>query len=236
MLKISKDIITYQKQLKGDTVEDELEIFHFNERYDKLELLDLKCPICGKKHMAELSYVNVSCKSCGNRFMTDFSQGIYTKKARELDSWKANKNGFKIRATEPFEEDLIYFKDNHIKMKCWDITDDGETVEEHKRCKECGVCLNCFTCKSCGKTFEKIDNRRRVKCPHCKSHNFTKTYFKKVSAERTCPECSSHKIMMTRTESKTKCHLCGSKNLSEPIRERVFWLTIMRKKGYWKDE
>lgn len=223
----------------SESKDEELEVFYFSERTDKLQAEHCSCPVCGVKYMMHVPYVNASCKKCGTRYQTDFQQDMYTKKARELNSWLAHKNEFKIKADEIYEKDVIHFRQHHIDMKCWDLSVISESKEAHYRCHSCGVCLHCFTCKSCGKTFEKDPNRRKVKCPHCSSGNFLPTYFKAVKTDdknkllKKCPVCHSERVVMTRTEQKTKCHLCGGKDLSDAITERKFWLTISRKKGYY---
>ena len=89
-------------------------------------------------------------------------------------------------------------------------------------------------------TFEPNPNRRKQVCPKCKSSSFTKTYFKKVLSSkenreiRLCPHCKSDRIKMTRTENKTKCHLCGGA-LTEPSSIIVYEFTVMRKKAYRRE-
>lgn len=218
--------------------EDNLPIFNLDEKTDKLSAEDLQCPCCGVLYMMHIPYVHASCKKCGTRYQTDFRQDILTKKASELLSWMAYKNAFKVRAVEKYERSITTIHHWLVLMNNVDVSDVTETTEQHKRCRSCGICQNCFTCKSCGKSFEKDENRRRVHCPFCKSTNFLPTYFKQVAVSKGnkninhCPLCNSNKVVMTRTDGKTKCHLCDSKDLSEPIKTRVFWMTFERKGAY----
>lgn len=222
----------------NENTPEEVPTIEFDDKHDKIPCEKIKCPHCSDRYMIRVPYVHASCSKCGTRFITDFNMGIYNKWAKAIDDLLGWRKGVKIRAHEPYHAEFTHLIINHQRQKCWDVSDIEEEVEEHKRCKKCGVCLNCFTCKSCGKTFEKDSRMRRQQCPHCRSPDFVQTYFKEAEEDKNnkmikrCPCCKADKIVMTRTQTKTKCHLCGSKELSEPIVNRILSATIMKKKAY----
>ena len=208
---------------------------------DKTDLLAVRteCPRCGDKYLYGVPYVSVPCKKCGILYKTDFKQDIYTKKARQLEDKKSEGDGIIIKATAPYKQQLIHIMYNHLEQKCWNVSEIKNSTESYKRCLNCGICMDCFTCKECGNQFEKDKKRRKQECPNCKSSDFTKTYFKKAKVKenkvtRICPECDSENIRLTRTTNKSKCHLCGCKNLSESKTDVMYELTIKRKKAYRK--
>lgn len=208
---------------------------------DKSDLLAVKteCPRCGDKYLYGIPYVTVPCHKCGISYKTDFKQDIYTKKARRIEDKKVEGDGIILKATEQYKPQLIHMRYNHIEQNCWDVSEIKKTEETYKRCLDCGMCMDCYTCKECGTPFERNKNRRKQECPNCKKSNFTKTYFKKAKIKknqvtRVCPNCDSENIRLTRTSNKTKCHLCGGKNLSEAKVDILYTLIIKRKKAYRK--
>ena len=220
-------------------MEDEkVATLELNEKTDLLAT-EVKCPTCGagKEYMTGVPYVNVSCRKCNTKYRTDFKQDIYTKKARQLNGKISWKDKLIIRASEKYEKEINHIRADFIRMKCWDVSELRREEEEYRYC-QCGVCLSCLTCKKCGKTFERDPNKRKYTCPHCRSTSFVKTYFKEVfSSEenpyiRLCPHCNSDRIRLTRSKYKSKCHICGSKKLSDTKINIVFILEINRKVGY----
>ena len=164
--------------------EDDLPTLYLNEKFDNLQADNLKCPVCGDKYMKHVPYVSVGCQKCGTKFTTDFSQDIYTKKARNINSVLAYYNGLIIKASEKFEGDVTHIKEHFTRFNNWDVGEIEHENEEHRRCSSCGMCKQCFTCKSCGKQFGRDENRRRQKCPHCNSKIFYKprTHVVKIKA------------------------------------------------------
>lgn len=206
-----------------------------NESTDKIGV-DVKCPECGNKYLYHVAYVNVSCGKCLTKYKSAFKQDIYRKKARDINAALAYNNGVNIKATGIDYESSIITIEKHFKLhKCWNVYPIDHTVETHKRCNKCGICHSCFTCKDCEKSFPKNPNKKTQACPHCHSKNVNWTYIKDIirnGNQRLCPNCKSGNIVMTRTKNKTKCHICGKKDLSEPVEEQVFILTIEKKLGY----
>lgn len=220
--------------------EEEPEILELNRRSDLLAV-DCRCTVCGDRYVHGVPYVNVPCGKCGNTFRTDFEQDIYTKKARQLLSKLSFRNSLIIKAEEKYESSLIHMRQHFIEQHCWDISEIKRIVEEYKRCLQCGVCFNCYTCKNCGKAFEKDKNKRKQICPHCRNDNFVKTYFKEVMVSdknkdiKLCPYCKSDNIKMSRTVNKSKCHICGSRKLTDKKVNTIFEFRIDRKKAYRRE-
>jgi len=210
----------------------------FNENMDKLIAEELSCPKCRIKYAKRLPYVNVACNNCGLTYTTDFKQRIFTKKASDILKANAWCNTIHYEVSEKFEADLLYVKDLHEMMKSYKIGEIKRKTEEYRRCKKCATCLNCFTCKKCGKTFEKDLNRKKQVCPHCNGKSYVNTYVKEIICSekneniKLCSHCNSDKIVLTRSKTKSKCHICGSKKLSEKRSETTLYLTIKRKGAY----
>lgn len=219
---------------------DKLDVLELNQKSD-LMAMSCKCPQCGKKYPYGVAYVKVPCTYCGITYKSDFNQDIYTKKARHLLSMLSYKNGLIIKANERYESSLTHIRQHFIEQHCWTVSDIERSNEEYKRCLSCGVCFDCFTCKDCGKAFQRDKNRRKQKCPTCKSSKFVKTYFTQVDVNpknkeiRKCPHCKSDNIRMTRTRNKTKCHNCNSRKLTDKKTNVVFQITIERKKAYRRE-
>lgn len=220
---------------------DKPAVLILDDKHDKIRVEQLRCPFCGDKFMQHHPFVQVACGKCGGKYRTDFKQDIYTKKSRELNSLLAYNNIVKIQARETFEADITQIQKHFQEMNSWDVSELKQVIDSHRRCEKCGICLNCFTCKNCGKSFEKDKNKRKQTCPHCRSHNFIKTYFTQAIAPeqdkriKLCPNCKSDNIVMTRSKFKSKCHLCNSKKLSDKIDEKWFILKISRKRAYRKE-
>jgi len=209
----------------------------FNERIDRLQA-DTQCPICGDKYSQHIPYVQLGCGKCSSTYRTDFKQRAFTKKAADIikaDSWN---NIVKYEFSEKYEEDLVYIQKLFVMKRSYRVGDIKKKIEEYRRCEKCGVCLNCLTCKKCGKTFEKDKHRKKHICPHCKGNTYTPTYIKEiiVSEEneniKLCSHCKSDRVFMTKSKTKSKCHLCGSKKLSDKKVETTLYLTIQRKRAY----
>lgn len=210
-------------------------IIELNEATDKL-CADVKCPECGNKYMYHVAYVNVSCGRCLTKYKTTFKQDIYRKKARDIIAGLAYNPGINIRAIGVDYEPAIINIEKHFKLlKSYNLSDIEHSVDSHKRCNKCGICHSCFTCKDCDKSFTKSPNKKTQVCPHCHSKNVNWTYVKEIvnnGNTKLCPNCKSGNVIMTRTKNKTKCHICATKDLSEPIEQPVFILTIEKKLGY----
>lgn len=219
---------------------NESEILELNQKSDLMAVI-CKCPSCGDKYIHGVPYVHVPCRKCGITYRTDFEQDIYTKKARQMLSKISYKNSLIIRSDEKYESSLIHIRQHFIEQHCWDVSGITRTREEYKRCTKCGICLDCYTCKNCGKSFERDKNRRKQRCPHCKSDTFIKTYFKEVMMSeknqdiKLCPHCKSDRIKMSRTRNKSKCHICSSKKLTETKINIIFEVKIERKKAYRRE-
>lgn len=218
--------------------EENLIEIELNDKTDLLEMVT-KCPRCERKDLHGIRSVEISCKKCGLLYKTDFRQDIYTKKARRIEDKKGEADGVIIKATEPYKPALIHIMYNSIEQKCWNVSEIKQSTVSYKRCLNCGICRECYTCKECGTPFKKDKKRRKQECPNCKSSSFTRTYFKKAKIEknkitRICPECDSENIRLTKTTNKSKCHLCGSKKLSEAKIDIMHELIIKRKKAYRK--
>lgn len=209
----------------------------FNEKIDNLQI-DTQCPNCGDKYSTHIPYVQIGCKKCGNTYRTDFKQRMFTKKAMDILKANAWCNTVKYKVSEKYEADLMYIKDLHEMMKTYKINNIDKKTEEYRRCSKCATCLNCFTCKKCGLTFEKDKNRKKQMCPKCQSKSYVKTYVKEIICSeenrniKLCSHCKSDKIVMTRSKTKSKCHICGSKKMSEKMSETTLYLTIKRKGAY----
>lgn len=217
--------------------QENLKLIELNEKTDLLAIRT-KCPQCGDKYLYGVPFAKVSCR-CGLTYMTDFNQDIYTKKSRYIEDKKEEMDGVIIRATESYKPELIHIRYNHLGQKCWDVSDIKQSTESYKRCLKCGTCMDCYTCKKCGTSFERNKKLRKQKCPSCNKSDFSRTHFKEAKTKdkqvtRICPECGSENIRLTRTTNKTKCHLCGSKNLSDSKIDVFYELTIKRKKAYRK--
>lgn len=208
-------------------------IILLNEKTDLISV-ECQCPVCKDKYVHGVPYVSVPCNKCGNTYSTDFKQDILTKKYRQIEQALTENNGVHIQASDRYEPFIITLQRYKQRQGCWDVSEITNKKEMFRFCKSCGVCLNCFTCE-CGKSFTKDINRKKQKCPDCKSNNFKKTFFKEAlekGRKHICPECNSERIKMTRTSRKTKCHKCSSTKLTEPKVNTVYSLTISRKKSY----
>lgn len=218
-----------------------LPVIELTEKFDRLIAEKLCCPVCGDKYATHVPYVIVPCGKCGTKYTTDFRQDIYTKKAKKILSTIAYNNGFIIYADEKYEQEITHIQKHFDYMLCYDVSEITQSYEEHRRCEQCGVCLHCLTCKECGNTYIPKPRVRRQTCPDCHSTKSTKTYFPSVHTDqhnkkiKLCPQCKSDRIIMTRSKLKSKCHMCGSKQLSDKITERMFKLTIKRKRAYRKE-
>ncbi len=218
------------------TEEDDCEVIELNQKTDLLSI-HAECPFCGAKHHG-VPYVHIPCSSCGSVYRTDFNQDIYTKKAKQIASAISYKDKIKIRAVENYENEVTTARQHFIKQGCWTVSGIVRSMEEHRKCFDCGICLNCLTCKGCGKAFTRDKNKRKQICPTCKSSQFVKTRINKILINEKnrdimlCPHCKSDNIRLTRTTNKTKCHLCGSKNLSEKKIDIIFEFTVERKEAY----
>ena len=220
-------------------MKDECPLIELTERFNRMPA-DVECPHCGDKYHTHIPYANVPCRKCGITYRTDFKQSFYDKIAKKILSSMAYNNGIRFEAAERFEGDITLIQKHFTEMNCWDVSNIERIEREYKICNKCGVCLNCFTCKECGTSFTKNPDKRKQMCPNCKSDKFIMTYFKEVyrSEEnkdiKLCPQCKSERIVMTKSRKKSKCHICGSKKLSEPLKNTIFLLTIKRKRGYRK--
>ena len=215
-----------------------METIHLNQKTD-LIAAKVKCPVDGDEYLYGVPYVTVPCKKCGTTYKTDFKQDIYTKKARQIEDKLAEGDGIKLIATGEYKSSLIHIRYNYTEQRCWDVSEIKTYKEEFRYCKDCGFCNNCLTCKDCNEQFEIDTKHRKQKCPKCKSHNLTRTYFKETKDSKNnkfklCPVCKSHKVNLTRTINKTKCHKCDSKNLSDTKINVIHELVILRKKAYMK--
>ena len=199
--------------------------------------IESKCPICGHTHQCVVHYALARCK-CGATYKTDFKQDIYTKKARQLLSLLAFNDEVEIIASEKFEGDIIHIQKHFQLMHSWEVSEITNSKEEYRKCKKCGVCLDCITCKGCGKTYKRNPSRKKQRCPTCQSYNYTTTFFKDVFIRdenkniKLCPYCNSDNIRMTRVTNKTKCHICGSRKLTDKRTNILYKLTIKRKRAY----
>jgi len=199
------------------------------------------CPSHGKKYVYGVPYVIAKCNKCGATYKTDFSQNIYTKKARQLNSMLYKRNKVVIIASEKYENDLMCIKEHFNGFNNWEVSEVTQSTEEIKVCRKCGICQNCFTCMDCGKSYERNPERRKQVCPHCGSARFTNTFVKEVRLTdnekiRVCPHCNSTRVKMTRTTNKTRCHKCGSRKLSEKHVNLLYRLDIKRKRAYRQEE
>lgn len=218
--------------------EENIEVIDLNEKTDLLAT-EVKCPICGDKYIYGVPYVSVPCKKCGQTYRTDFKQDIYTKKARYIGDKMAEKiDGVMLRATEEYKSALIHIRYNHIEQKCWDVSKIEQSQEQIRHCLKCGTCMNCFICNRCGATFERDKFRRKQACPSCHKSDLRRTFFKNTEEKskniRICPHCKSENIKLTLTKNKTKCHVCGSKKLTDMKINNIYALIIRKKKGYRK--
>lgn len=209
-----------------------------SERYNKLAV-EVKCPTCDKKFVTRTSYVKVSCNRCGSSFNTDFQQNLYHKYIGKVLSTIGHEGGIIIKnIPEKFYGDILYFEKVFKMQKSYDVSEITKKTETLRRCLKCGICNNCLTCKSCTKTFEKNQNRRKQVCPDCGSNETIPTYFKEAFIPtdnkelKQCPHCHSPNIVLTLSNTKSKCHLCGSKQLSEPKTDNIYSITIKKKQGY----
>jgi len=215
-------------------------IIEFSKKFDKFPT-DTQCPICGRKYKFHISYVQVPCDKCGTTYRTDFNLDIYSKKAKQIMQKFAWNDKVTFKADESYEAELLQVKRHYEMHGCYEVSDITKTIEQQRRCKRCGICQECFTCSKCGKTFKKDRNKRKQTCPHCKSNDYVHSYFKEVlefednKNIKLCPHCKSPNIVMTQSKLSTKCHLCGSKSLAEPIIKTVFWLTVERKQPYKRE-
>jgi len=211
----------------------------FNDKNNKI-IIDGTCPnsSCGGKYSAHVAYVQIPCRKCGLSFKTDFNQRILTKKAIDILKAQAYANVIIINASEKFESDLRFAKDLFTMQKTYQIGDVKRKIGEYRRCTKCATCFNCFTCKSCGKAFEKDKHKKKQRCPHCNHNKYVNSYSKEIICSKEneniklCPHCKSDNIIMTRSKTKSKCHICGSKKLSEKRSETTLELTIKRKGAY----
>jgi len=220
-------------------MDDKISEFELNQKTD-LMAVKCECPQCGDRYLHGVPHVQVPCGKCGITYRTDFKQSIYTKKARHILSKLAYKNALKITATNKYEADITLIRQHFIEMHNWEITEITSSTEEHRRCQKCGVCFTCYTCIDCQESFKPDKSKRKKKCPHCNSTNVTRSYFSSVVTKeerrgRLCPFCNSTKVRMTRTTNKTKCHICGSDELSEARRDTKFSFIISRKKAYKRE-
>lgn len=212
-----------------------------NEKTDQLIIKNTRCPVCGKRGGSHTPYVTIPC-NCGISYKTDFEQDTYTKVSPHVLAMVSWNDETILKFSEAYEGGLIRLQKYFKMQNCWEVSEITSKIEEHRRCLKCGVCRDCLTCKNCGKTFKKDTDknkgRRRQLCPHCKSDKFIKTFINEVFVAeknkeiRLCPHCKSDKLIMTRTTNKTKCHVCGSEELSLPKTERIFTMTIKRKEPY----
>lgn len=218
-------------------MEQEKEATLYLNKQTDLLTVEYTCPICREKHFHGTPYVYIPCNKCGMTHTSEFKQTMFTKVSGKLETKKAHNNKITIIADEEYEQDIVYIHYLHKQYKNWEVGELEESTQEYKFCKLCGVCLSCYHCE-CGTHFKKDTNKRRQRCPECKSEKFKKTYFteaassKKTPQLHVCPYCHSEEINMTRTTHKTKCHACGSDKLSEPRIKTLFTLIIKRKKGY----
>jgi len=218
---------------------DKTIIIEFSDKTNKLTA-DSTCPnsSCGKKYSAHVAYVQIPCRNCGVTFKTDFTQRILTKKAIDILKAQAFANVIIIKASEKFESDLRFAKDLFTLQKTYQISDITRKITEYRRCTKCATCLNCFTCKRCGKTFEKDKHKKKMRCPHCSHNKYVNSYIKEIICSKEneniklCTHCKSDNIILTRSKTKSKCHICGSKKLSEKRAETILQLTIKRKGAY----
>ena len=210
----------------------------FSDKTDKLIADKLECPGCGDRYLSHIPYVNVPCGKCGLTYRTDFKQRIVTKKAIEILKAEAFANTIIFDVAEKFEADLRFTKDLFVLKKTYHISDIKRKMNEYRRCTKCATCLNCLTCKKCGKAFEKDKHKKKQRCSHCNHNKYVKTYAKEIICSKEneniklCPHCKSDNIIMTRSKTKSKCHICGSKKLSEKRSETKLELTIKRKGAY----
>lgn len=213
----------------------------FTDKTNKLIADSIICPnssCTGKHFSAHVSYVQIPCRKCGMTFKTDFNQKILTKKSIDILKAQAFADTIIFKVDEKFESDLRFTKDLFQMMKSYQVSELKRTFNEYRRCTKCATCLNCFTCKQCGKSFEKEKHKKKMRCPHCNHNKYVNTYVKEIICSKEneniklCSHCKSDKIIMTRSKTKSKCHICSSKKLSEKRSEVKLELTIKRKGAY----
>jgi len=196
------------------------------------------CPKCGNKYVYGTKYVKVPC-DCGLTYNTDFHQTLYMKTAHRIFKEFSRYNKLTLIFNENYDTDLYVYEKIFKEYKCFDILPIESEDEEHRFCNQCGTCKSCVTCKNCGMAWKKDSRDKKQRCPQCKSNKYVKSKFKEVFVSeenkniKLCPHCKSDDIRFTYTTQKTKCHECGSKNLSQPIKKTYFKLIIERKKMFY---
>ena len=178
-----------------------------------------------------MPYAVVKCNKCSITYKTDFKQDAYTRIARRIEDYLAWNDSLKITVMQKHYPSLLHLQSNYIKFRSWEVSDIDQHNSSYRLCQSCGVCKNCVTC-ACGYTFKVDRNKRKQKCPECKGEEFKKAFIVLANGEKDCPHCHS-KIFLTKTDQKTVCHKCSSKNLGEERKEVNYTLTITRKKAYY---
>jgi uncharacterized protein (DUF983 family) len=200
-------------------------------RKSDLISVETECPQCGDRYVYGVPKVSIPCKNCNITYTTNFSQDLYTKVARRIETLLAFNDEVTIKVEDIFYKDITAIKHNYDLMKCWDIEGLNEVDDYKKVCSDCGICKSCRTCCDCGATVVG------GKCKKCGSTKLKQTRFKKYkenekSGAKECPQCGSENVRFTVWRNKTSCHVCSSTKSSKKIPIKFYELTISRKKVY----
>src|SRR3990167_2287338 len=80
--------------------------------------VNVQCPRCSNKYVFGTPYISVPCRKCGITFRTEFTQDIYTKKARQLLTMVAFNDRITIKAHDKYESSMMTVRQHFIQMNC----------------------------------------------------------------------------------------------------------------------
>lgn len=190
--------------------------------------INIECPKCQRRGVANLSVIEYDCSKCNFHFTTKVQTTFKNFYIPIIFTKLSKMNYVKVCALDKFEKVLDEIRLVFLDHKSYEVTEiKKEEIEINKRrCNDCGFCGNCVKCNKCNHYFvPKIK-----KCPCCGHYKFRQSYV--ILEDGKCPKCGDDNITKTSFYNKDKCHLCGSQNITEKKKIKSNYVIIKRLKQF----